>query len=422
MKTFKYIQYAFITTLFLYGCSSDDHSTPTSPISGEIPNSIAFPNAIICENGMAGLYPCNGYDLMKHLPLSTFGAVRGSDSWGWTDSQTGKEYALICTDENTAFVDITNPTSPIYLGYLPTQTVASNWRDVKVYNNYAFIVSEAPGHGMQVFDLTRLRNSDNAPQIFTTDAWYDGFGSAHNIVINEQSGYAYAVGAMTLDDSTFSFNGGPHFVNIQNPTHPVAAGGYADDAYSHDAQVVTYNGPDAEHAGKELLIGSNANEVIIIDISDKANPIQLSTITYTNIGYTHQGWFTENQRYFILGDELDELNFGFNSRTVVFDLQDLDNPVVHMTYTGPTEAIDHNGYTKGNQFFLANYSAGVRVIDIAQINGNQMQEQGFFDTFPANNEAVFSGAWNVYPYFESGNIIISDINSGLFIIRKNNEQ
>ncbi|WP_420571546.1 choice-of-anchor B family protein [Kordia sp.] len=418
VKNFKLFLIISTIVLCFGACASDDNSVATP---SETPNSIAFPDAIICENGFAGEYPCDGYDLMSHISLDTFGAVRGNDSWGWTDPQTGREYALIGTNENASFVDITNPTDPIYLGNLPTATVASNWRDIKVYNNHAFIVSEAPGHGMQVFDLTRLRTVTNPPQVFTADALYDGFGSAHNIVINEESGFAYAVGAMTLDDSTASFDGGPHFVNIQNPTNPIAAGGYPDDAYSHDAQVVTYNGPDTEHVGKEILIGSNTNEVVIIDITDKNNPIQLSTIEYTNIGYTHQGWFTVDQRYFILGDELDELNFGFNTRNIVFDFEDLDNPSVKMTYTGPTAAIDHNGYTKGDTFFLANYTAGVRMLDISNIGGSQIQEEGFFDTYPMNDDAIFRGVWNVYPYFESGNIIISDINSGLFIIRKNNE-
>lgn len=418
MKTYIYFITLAVAIAFFSACANDDDA-PITP--SQIPNSIAFPDAVLCENGFAGEYPCDGYDLLAHIPLSVFGVAKGNDSWGWTDPQTGKEYALMGTTENTSFIDITDPTNPIYLGNLPAATVASSWGDVKVYNNHAFIVTEADSHGMQVFDLTRLRNVANPPEIFTADALYTGFGSAHNIVINEESGFAYAVGAKTFDDAAFSFDGGPHFVNIQNPTNPMAAGGYSDDAYSHDAQVVTYNGPDTEHIGKELLIGSNTNEVVIIDISDKSNPIQLSTISYTDIGYTHQGWFTEDQRYFIVGDELDELNFGFNSRSIVFDLQDLDNPSIKMTYIGPTTAIDHNGYVKGDTFFLANYTAGVRMLDISNIDGNQMQEIGFFDTFPTDNSAIFSGAWNVYPYFESGNIIISDINAGLFIIRKSTD-
>ncbi|WP_046758989.1 choice-of-anchor B family protein [Kordia jejudonensis] len=404
----------------LFGaCSPEDPNVSVTPVPP--PSNDTFIGIIPCEDGFAGVYPCNGYDLLSHINLFALGVTYVNDSWGWTDPQTGKEYALLGTNAKSVFIDITDPVNPVIIGELPTETTITNWRDIKVYQNHAFIVSESPGHGMQVFDLTRLRDVTNPPRIFNADALYTGFGSAHNIVINEDTGFAYAVGAMTLDDSLFSFDGGPHIVNIQNPTNPFAAGGYPNDAYSHDAQVVTYNGPDTEHAGKEILIGSNTNEVVIIDISDKTNPIQLSTIDYTNIGYTHQGWFTEDQRYFILGDELDEIDFGFNSRTIVFDLSDLDNPSVSMTYIGPTPAIDHNGYVKGNTFFLANYTAGVRMLNIENIGSNQMQEIGYFDTFAADNSATFNGAWNVYPYFESGNIVVSDINSGLFIIRKSTD-
>ena len=122
--------------------------------------------------------------------------------------------------------------------------------------------------------------------------------------------------------------------------------------------------------------------------------------------------------YFILGDELDEANFGMNTRTIVFDFTDLDNPTLHMTYSGESNAIDHNGYVKNDLFYQANYTAGVRFIDISDIDNATMSEIGFFDTYPENNNTSFNGAWNVYPYFESGNIIISDINRGLFIIKK----
>jgi choice-of-anchor B domain-containing protein len=359
---------------------------------------------------MAGSYPCNGYDLQSSLDLNALNAGAGNDSWGWTDPTTGKEYALMGLNNGTAFIDISNPSSPIYLGKLPTHTSSSSWRDIKTYSNHAFIVSEANGHGMQVFDLTRLRNVNNPPVTFNNDAHYSGFGRAHNIVINEDTGYAYAVGTST-------YNGGPHFVNIQDPVNPTAAGGYATDAYSHDAQVVSYCGPDADYIGREILIGSNENEVVIADITNKSNPTSIATITYPNIGYTHQGWFTEDQRYFIVGDELDEQNIGFNTRTIVFDFEDLDNPQLHMNYTGPTPAIDHNGYVKGTKYYMANYRAGMRVIDVSDIANGNMTEEGFFDSYPNNNNANFSGAWSVYPYFESGNIVISDINRGFFLVK-----
>jgi len=364
-----------------------------------------------CTSGTAGEYPCNGYDLQSIISLDEMDAQQGNDSWGWTDPQDGKEYALIGLDNGTAFIDVSDPFNAVYLGKLPTHTQNSTWRDIKTYNNHAFIVSEASNHGMQVFDLTRLRDVSNPPEIFDEDAHYSGFGSAHNVIINEDSGYAYGVGTST-------FNGGPHFVDISDPTNPTPAGGYSDDSYSHDAQVVTYSGPDTEHLGKEILIGSNENEIAIVDITNKNNPIGLSTISYSNVEYTHQGWFTEDQRYFIVGDEIDEINVGFNTRTIIFDFEDLDNPSFHFEYEGPTEAIDHNGYVKGDKYYLSNYRAGMRVLDISQIGNESITEIGFFDTYPDSDSANFDGAWNVYPFFESNNIVISDINRGFFLVRE----
>jgi len=376
-----------------------------------------------CENGMADVYPCNGYDLMSYLSLQDLtpegvnnGSIAGNDSWGWTDPTTNKEYALVGLNSHAAFVDISEPSLPVLLGVLPTATVNSSWRDIKVYQNHAFIVSEASGHGMQVFDLTRLRNVITPPETFTADTHFTDFGKAHNIFINETSGYAYVVGT----SSNAPFFGGALFINIQNPTLPVSEGGFAAGGYSHDVQVINYFGPDADYNGKEILVGSNENEIVIADVTNKANPITISTIAYSNIGYTHQGWFTEDLNHFIVGDELDERDFGNNTRTLFFDLSDLDNPVYDFDYIGPTSAIDHNGYVNGNDYFLANYRAGVRVLDLSQIASNIITEIGFFDTYPENDNAAFDGVWNVYPFFQSENIVISDIDRGLFIVRRSN--
>ncbi|WP_417785901.1 choice-of-anchor B family protein [Tenacibaculum sp.] len=371
-----------------------------------------------CKNGMADGFPCNGYDLLLNIPVNTFNAAEVNDSWGWTDPTNNKEYAIVGLDNGTAFVDITDTENPIYLGKLPTPTISSAWRDLKVYKDHAFIVADNnqgdTGHGMQVFDLTRLRNVTNPPNTFTADTHFTDFGKAHNIVINEDTGYAYPVGT----DRAGTYKGGPLFINIQAPKNPVSEGGWGTDNYSHDAQVVTYNGPDTDYAGKEILIGSNENEIVIVNITDKSNPVTISKISYANVGYTHQGWFTENQQYFILGDELDEQKFGNNTRTIVFDFSDLDNPKQHFTYNGPTKAIDHNLYVNGTTLYLANYTAGIRFIDISNIESKNITEVAYFDTHPENDNSNFNGAWNVYPYFKSGKIVVSDINRGLFILKK----
>jgi choice-of-anchor B domain-containing protein len=369
-----------------------------------------------CVDGFAGEYPCNDYDLMSHIPNATLGnpSTAGNDSWGWTDPDTQKEYALMGIDSGIVFIDISNPIEPVIIGTLSSSTVSSSWRDVKVYNSHAFIVSEANSHGMQVFDLRRLRNPSNAIIPFTADTTFTGFGSAHNIVINEESGYAYIVGA----SRNSTYGGGPIFINIQDPVNPFIEGGFAEGGYSHDAQVITYNGPDTDYTNKEILIGSNENEIVIADITDKTNPIVISKITYSNVEYAHQGWFTEDLKYFILGDELDELRIGNKTRSIIFDFTDLDNPVYHFDYFGSINAIDHNGYVKDNIYYQANYTGGVRMIDISNIENKSFSEIGFFDTYPNNDNANFNGVWNVYPYFPSGNIILSDIENGFFVIRK----
>ena len=378
--------------------------------------------SIPCDNGFAGEYPCSNYTLLNRVALSVFDSSDANDNWGWKDPETNKEYVLQGLDDGVGFLDISNPAAVRYIGKLPTATDPSIWRDIKVFNNHAFIVSEASGHGLQVFDLTRLRNQTER-QTFTADAHLTSFGRAHNIAINETSGFAYVIGART--GSTFNYSGGPIFIDINNPTQPVEVGGYADSSYTHDAQVVTYNGPDQDYTGRELLFGSNSdggenNQVVVVDVTDKSAPRLISSISYSNGGYTHQGWIDDEHHYFYLGDELDEVNYGNQTRTLVFDMSDLDNLRLHHTYIGTTNAIDHNGYTHESRYYQASYTAGFREIDISDIQNQRMQEVGFFDTYPENNRATFDGVWNVYPFFESGVIAISDTSRGLFLVQRSN--
>ena len=363
-----------------------------------------------CVNGMADFYVCNNTDLLHRIHLEDLGNGTGSgnDIWGWTDPLDGKEYALMGLSTGTAFVDISDPTQPVNLGYLPTATGNSLWRDIKTYANHAFIVSEASGHGMQIFDLTQLRNVPAPPVTFSATANYTEFGNAHNIVINEDSGYAYAVGA--------NCSGGLHMVDISTPTAPVNMGCFSADGYTHDAQCVIYLGPDSEHNGQEVCFNSNEDTLTIVDVSDKNNPLQISRTPYDDSRYTHQGWLTEDQRYYLMNDELDEQNLGHNTKTYIWDLLDLENPVIVGTYIGPQPSVDHNLYIKGNFAYLSNYTSGLSVVDITDVaNGNLVEVAGF-DTFPGNNNSIFDGAWSNYPFFDSGNVILSDISGGLFIL------
>ena len=366
-----------------------------------------------CLDGYAGNYPCLGYDLLAQISLREFGSNSANDNWGWKDPETEKEYVLLGLDDGTAFIDISDPENPIFLGKLPTASTTSPWRDVKVFKNHAFIVSEAQNHGLQVFDLTKLRSVKNF-EIFDASAILEDFGNAHNIWINEASSFAYVMGSNL-------YAGGPVFIDISDPKNPKILGGYSRERYTHDAHVVNYTGPDPEFQGKEIFFGSNSdggenNRIVILDVTDKLNPSKISTIDYSGPGYTHQGFLTEDHRYFFLGDELDELQFGLKTQTRIFDFSSLKEPKLHFKYFSNFDAIDHNGYIVGEHFFLANYSAGLRVIDISEVQNKTIFEKGFFDTYPSDNNPKFNGVWSIYPFFESGVIAISDIDSGLFLV------
>lgn len=367
------------------------------------------------NTGMADIYPCENIDLLHRVHIDVMGGTNsdtGSDIWGWTDPLTNKEYALTTLSYGTTFVDITDPRNPIYLGKLQTATSNSIWRDVKTYQNHAFIVSEASGHGMQVFDLTQLRNVVSPPVEFTANTRYTEFGNAHNIVINESTGFAYAVGTNTC-------SAGLHMVNIQNPTSPVNAGCFSADGYTHDAQCVSYIGPDSQHNGKEICFNSNEDTLTIVDVTTKNTPVQISRTGYSNSQYTHQGWLTEDQRYYLMNDELDEQNNGHDTKTYIWDLLDLDSPQIIGFYNGPKASIDHNLYIKGNYAYLTNYTSGLRIVDITDIGNANLTEIASFDGYPANDGATFNGAWSNYPYFESGTVIMSDFSGGLFILGPN---
>ncbi len=366
--------------------------------------------ATACADGLAGAYPCYNVDLLSFLPLSAIGGGMGNDIWGWTDPSTGHEYALMGRNSGTSIVDITDPAQPLYLGDLPTHSINSLWRDIKVYDHYALVVSEAPDHGMQVFDLTELRTVSNPPVTFSESAHYAGFSHAHNIVVDEDTGFAYAVGTSTCA-------GGPHVVDVHDPLQPVFAGCVAGDGYTHDAECVVYSGPDVIHAGQEICFSANEDTLTVVDVTDKQTPLQLSRTDYVGRGYTHQCWLTDDQHYLLLDDELDELNDDHNTRTYIWDVSNLAAPEVIGTYTSRNTAIDHNLYVRGGFAFEADYRSGLRILDLDRVAFGELREVAFFDIFPPDDEPQFSGAWSVYPFYPSGVAVVSGIEQGLYVVR-----
>jgi len=417
------------------GCSET-----MDPNSSEQP-SVEAPEEFECTNGMSDdIYPCENIDMLAHVsteelmgePLESGLVV--NDVWGWTDPKTEKEYVLVGLNDGVTFVDISTPTEPVVVGKLNEPEVVaqsrdteavpqllhdegkSSWRDLRVFENHLYVVSDGQSHGLQVFNLTQLRNINNPPEIFSEDVHYTQFGNAHNIAINNETGFAYVVGSDT-------YGGGLHIIDISTPQDPKFAGFHSDSTvgfdqtgYVHDTQCVNYQGPDANYQGDQICINSSETHLVIADVTNKQFTNTIGKATYQNVGYAHQGWLTEDHRYFLLDDEFDENQTGSNTRTYIWDLQDLENPELIGTYEDETTSIDHNQYVKGDYVYQSNYTSGLRILSLENIEDGQLSETAYFDTFPENNTVNFDGSWSNYPFFESGVVAVADISNGLYVL------
>ena len=382
-------------------------------------------DAAPCQGNAADEFPCHDVDLLSHIARSDLSSRPGAiaDVWGFVDLNTEREYALLGTMNGLAVIDVTDPTAPFEVGTVPG--ARSDWRDVKVtqrydeadhrWNTYAYVSTEYGGR-LVVVDLTELPNHVGLARRSDT--------SAHNVYV---SNVDYTTG-VPLDESgappvlqvlgSPMGHGAARSFDVRDPldVRQVAAarGGYSHDATSmlvtDDRAAVCKGQPDA----CEVLLDFNETEIEIWDYSDQSAPRRLSSTTYADAGYVHSGWWSEDGRFLFVHDEFDESEANLNTTVRVFDLADLEDPELVHTWTGPTGAIDHNGYVRGNRYYMSTYSRGLTVLDIT--DPLDPVEVGFFDTHPASDGRNFVGAWGVYPFLPSGNVLISDIGAGLFVV------
>ncbi len=378
-----------------------------------------------CVNGMAGEFPCRNVDLLSHIGLNELGASFVNEVWGWTDPVTRRDYAIIGGIEGTWVIDIGSPVRPFVVGHLPSHSTVGGqfWRDIKVYADHAFIGSEHTGHGIQVLDLTQVRevSRQDAPVVWENTAHYSGVSTSHNVAINEDTGFLYILGSNTCA-------GGLHMVDISDPVSPSFAGCWADDGFVHDTQCVLYHGPDAAYRGRELCFNSTGppddttadQRVGIVDVTDKANPTLVGSRSYPMQAHSHQGWLTPGHDYFLHGDEQDELIYGHNTKTRIFDVRNLSAPELIGEFVNPnTPSIDHNMYIEGRFTYQANYSAGLRVYSNGNVADGELEEIAYFDVYPEDDGTHFNGgSWSNYPFFRRKNVVaVSSMDRGFFLLR-----
>jgi choice-of-anchor B domain-containing protein len=343
--------------------------------------------------------------------------------------------------EGAAFVEIDKDGRMIYLGRLPQYSTPSQWREIRAYKNYMIIGSEAEGHGIQIFDMTKLLDVDpKSPVVF--DAKKDltshfnallPAGRAHNVVVNEELNYAVAVGAQPRTDRNCA--SGLNFIGLDDPTNPESLGCAKGDGYVHDAQCLVYRGPDERYVGTDICYGYNEDTLTIYNVTDKANTTNIiSKISYEGATYTHQGWVldTENQEYLVLDDEYDE-NDGAGPAsdgypvTYIWDIKDLENPKLTGYFKSPIKGIDHNQYVVDGFTYQSNYAAGLRVVDLTSIpedpTGGSVCEVAHFDVYPEDDaeegggKVTFAGSWSSYGFFKSGHIFINTIERGAYVVK-----
>ncbi|MEM8758235.1 MAG: choice-of-anchor B family protein [Planctomycetota bacterium] len=363
-------------------------------------------------------FPSNRVTFLSRVTINQMDPDSGdaNDCWGYV-SPSGREIAIIGLESATSFVDITVPTQPVILATFTSPT--SPWRDIKVLGDFAYGVSEGGGH-IQIFDL---RNVDNGVVInngFTS--FGGGPSSSHNIVVNEDSGYLYRVGGGNdrgLRAYSVGANGLPG-----SATSPVQSLSQSN-LYVHDAQVVTYT--EGPYAGREIAFlcsgfgnGGSDTALRIFDVTNKSSIVQLGTVRYPGRAYSHQGWLSEDRKYFYMNDELDEGATTSTTRLHIVNVEDLENPQYVDGWTNGNTARDHNLYVKGDYIYAANYRSGLRIHDIS--DPENPVEVAWIDTYPADDSSTsansgFDGAWSSYPFFPSGNVIISDIQQGLVVVR-----
>jgi choice-of-anchor B domain-containing protein len=347
----------------------------------------------------AAQYDHQGVRLLGRVALNQMpgNPSAGAGCTGYT-SPSGREYGIMGVRNGIVVVDITEPTAPNLIGHIPGPN--SQWWEVTTLGEYAYAVTEAGG-GVRIIDL---RQADQG--IVTLAGTYTGNGlnNVHTIQANAQTGHLYLNGS----------NRGFLILDASNPEQLAEIGRWTT-RYVHDSHIVVYDsGP---YAGREIAFLCCASHgLYIVDITNKSNLQLLGSVRYhATGGYCHSGQLTPDKKYFLINDEFDESNGIFDSMTtIIVDVQDLTNPVHVANFTNGLPVIDHNSDLRGDYLYLAAYRAGLRIYDVR--NPLAMKEVGHFDTYPAGYGFNYSGNWDVYARFPSGNVVLSDMQRGLFVV------
>lgn len=317
--------------------------------------------------------------------------TEGSDIWGWVDPVDGGEYALVGLNDGFSCVNVSNPTNPVEMFYI--SDINSTWRDVKTWGDYAYVTTEADA-GLLIVDLTDMSgNTYWHVSNFTHPTTGNSveFTAAHNLYIDE-NGICYIFGASSANGGSPS--DGAIFLDVAaNATAPHYLGEW-DDHYIHDGMV----------RGDTMYAGCiYAGELFVVDVSNKSNPFNLGTHSTPN-AFTHNAWISDDGDFVITTDEKSDAYLAAYDITDCSNIQEVDR-----TQSNPGSlSIPHNAHVDGNFLITSYYRDGTTVHDIT--HPNNMIQVAYYDSYSGSGDG-FDGCWGTYPFFPSGIIISSEINS-----------
>lgn len=343
-----------------------------------------------CNYTFGQYTPSIQVDSLSHIDYQLLHGANLNDIWGYVD-ELGNEYAIVGTTKGTSIVNVTNPSNPTEVFWLPgTESI---WRDPCVYGNYAYVTTEAED-GMTIIDLSPLPQSTNLTSTLYTGPLGNPWQSAHTCFVSS-NGFAYIFGSNRG-------NRGAIILDVHtDPMNPIELGVF-DEWYVHDGY---------ERNDTLYLAHIYDGFISLVDVSDKANPVLLGTRN-TPSNFSHNVWPSTNGNYVYTTDEVSGAFIG------VYDISDPANiTLVDKTQNSPgVGVIPHNTHVKGDYLITSYYSDGIVIHDITY--PYNIIKVGSYDTYPGQTIG-FDGCWGVYPFLPSGTILATDITKGLFVLGSN---
>ncbi len=331
---------------------------------------------------------CNWRD-STNAPLNG-GGQRWNDVWGFTVKS--KEYAVIGGTRGAHIIDVDACEERAFLN---TPTTGVIHRDYKTYKNYLYCVAdEGYQSALLVYDISVL--PDTPKLVFVSDR--DTLNRVHNIFIDSAKARLYCGTITGLLGNQHSLG----VYSLSNPAKPTLIALIDGFDKTHDMYV----------RNDTAWCSQSYTGYTVMDMSKlPAKTIVLGGLTtYPYKGYNHSSWMG----YDYIGVMADE-TFGMPLK--VIDAHDPTDIKVLSAF-GPRDtastSIPHNPYLLERYAFVSYYMDGLQIYDLT--DPRYPVQAGYYDTYPGPDAQTYAGAWGCYPYLPSRRILVSDMQTGLYVL------